>query len=256
MAKDKKSFIFYSDWIDTFKELPKDKGYDLLMHILSYVNDENPETEDFVISAIFAQMKNTLKRDLIKWESQRVQRVEAGKKSAEVRRAKKNDRSTTVNEKKRKSTVSVSDNVSVSVNDKDKYKKRPLSEIKISDLPINKNNGLYLEITKAFQELFIKNIKDAGGSIKKIQNAKGVWIDHIRLMYEIDGFTQDQFRAVWRYLQEDQFWKKNILSTSKLRLQFNKLLLNIKNNGQKRTNKTVSDEKLAKILYKHLGDKR
>lgn len=117
--KQKKSFIFYSDWIDTFKELPKDKGYDLLMHILSYVNDENPKTDDFIIKALFANMKNTLKRDLQKWEEQRKQRSEAGKKSAEIRRTKFNERSTVVNERTRKPTVSVSvsDSVSVNVND-------------------------------------------------------------------------------------------------------------------------------------------
>jgi len=114
MAAGKKSFLFYTDWVDTFKKMPKDKGYDLLMHILSYVNDENPETDDILIDAVFQQIKNTLKRDLNNWENQQQQRKEAGLKSAEIR--KRN--ATSVNER----SISSTDNVSVSdnVNDSDK----------------------------------------------------------------------------------------------------------------------------------------
>lgn len=110
MAQGKKSFLFYTDWIDTFKKLPKDKGYDLLMHMLSYVNDENPETDDILVDAVFQQIKNTLKRDLNNWENKQQQRKEAGLKSAEIR--KRN--ATSVNERSISSTDSVSVSVSVS----------------------------------------------------------------------------------------------------------------------------------------------
>lgn len=79
MAEGKKSFLFYSDWIATFKELPKDKGYDLLMHILQYVNDEDPQTDDILINALFSQIKTTLKRDLEKWEDMKVDRSYNGR---------------------------------------------------------------------------------------------------------------------------------------------------------------------------------
>ena len=71
MAEGKKSFVFYADWIDTFRELPKEKGYDLLMHMLAYVNDEDPVTDDVIIKAIFPHIKNTLKRDLNRWETKK-----------------------------------------------------------------------------------------------------------------------------------------------------------------------------------------
>lgn len=116
MAEGKKSFIAYSDWNGMFKALPDEVAGKLIKHIFSYVNDESPETEDFMIKALFEQIKATLKRDLQKWDKQRNQRSEAGKKSAEVRATKSNDRSTNVNEKERNSTVSVSVNVSDSVN--------------------------------------------------------------------------------------------------------------------------------------------
>jgi len=116
MAEGKKSFVAYSDWRDTFNELNDEDAGKLIKHIFAYVNDENPTTDSVVVRAVFAQIKNTLKRDLQKWEKQLEQRREAGKKSAKVRSTKKNDRSTTVNERQRNSTDSVSVSVSVSVN--------------------------------------------------------------------------------------------------------------------------------------------
>ena len=115
MAEGKKSFVAYSDWRDTFNELTDEDAGKLIKHIFAYVNDENPTTDSVVVRAVFAQIKNTLKRDLQKWEKQLEQRRKAGKKSAKVRSTKKNDRSTTVNERQRKSTDSVSVSVSVNV---------------------------------------------------------------------------------------------------------------------------------------------
>lgn len=79
MAKDKKSFKFYVDWIDTFKQMPKEKGYDLLMHLLSFVNDEQPKTDDMLINVVFANMKNTLERDLLLWKQKANSSRENGK---------------------------------------------------------------------------------------------------------------------------------------------------------------------------------
>lgn len=117
MAKDKKSFIAYSDWYGTFKAIPDEVAGQLIKYIFSYVNDENPKPhENFVINALFEQIKATLKRDLEKWEKQREQRSRAGKRSAELRATKSNERSTSVNETERNSTVNVNDSVNVNVN--------------------------------------------------------------------------------------------------------------------------------------------
>ena len=117
MAEGKKSFIAYSDWDGMFQVLPDDVAGKLIKHIFSYVNDRNPESNDFVIVALFEQIKTTLKRDLAKWEQQREQRSEAGKTSAKNRSTKFNERSNPLNEKVRNPTVSVSVNVNDIVND-------------------------------------------------------------------------------------------------------------------------------------------
>ncbi len=120
MAKDKKSFIAYADWKETFDNLPDEYAGKLIKHIFAYVNDENPITDDLVIKAVFPNIKNTLKRDLEKWENQLEQRREAGRKSAELRKAKSNDRSISYNEPTRNPTVNDNVSVSVSVSDKNK----------------------------------------------------------------------------------------------------------------------------------------
>jgi len=123
MADNKKSFIAYSDWQGMFNALPDEVAGKLIKHIFSYVNDENPSSDDFIINALFEQVKATLKRDLFKWDNERKQRSNAGKKSAELRSTKFNERSTEVNERstevngrQRNST----DSVSVSDSDKNK----------------------------------------------------------------------------------------------------------------------------------------
>lgn len=113
MAENKKSFILYADLLNVVNKLPKEKAGELFVHILKYVNDMNPETDDLVINIAFEPIKLQLKRDLKKWESNIEQRRQAGLRSAESRRAKINDRehpSTTVERESTNSTVTVNVN--------------------------------------------------------------------------------------------------------------------------------------------------
>src|SRR5690606_18644063 len=79
MAEGKKSFLLYCDIIHTVKHLPKEKQADLFMHILSYVNDENPQTDDILIKLAFEPIKHQLKRDLVKYEEIKEERSINGK---------------------------------------------------------------------------------------------------------------------------------------------------------------------------------
>ncbi len=71
MAEEKKSFVLYVDLIHTIRKLPDDKAGALFKHILRYVNDENPITDDFIVDLTFEPIKNQFKRDLKKWEKSR-----------------------------------------------------------------------------------------------------------------------------------------------------------------------------------------
>jgi hypothetical protein len=70
MATDKKSFILYCDLIHTVNKLPDGTAGKLLKHILAYVNDLNPETEDLLVEVAFEPIKQAMKRDLKKWETE------------------------------------------------------------------------------------------------------------------------------------------------------------------------------------------
>lgn len=79
MADGKKSFILYCDWIEVFAELTNEEAGKLVKHIFQYVNDKNPKEPDRVTKLLFTPIKNTLKRDLSKWEGLREDRRNAGK---------------------------------------------------------------------------------------------------------------------------------------------------------------------------------
>lgn len=94
MAENKKSFLLYCDLIHTISKMPNDKAGELFKHILEYVNDNNPVTEDLIIQLTFEPIKQQLKRDLLKYKDISIKRSEIGKlagiKSGESRRTKKN----------------------------------------------------------------------------------------------------------------------------------------------------------------------
>lgn len=121
MAENKKSFVAYTDWGDTFQALPDDKAGQLIKHLFDYVNDKNPKSDDILINAVFANIKQTLKRDLRKYEIIREKRSLAGKASADKKQqvltSVESTQQTSTN-----STVSVNDNVNVNDNVKEDSK--------------------------------------------------------------------------------------------------------------------------------------
>jgi hypothetical protein len=132
-------------------------------------------------------------------------------------------------------------------NDKElkNYKNTLLSEID-SDKYKNLKHD-HIEIAKAFQKLFIKNQNDSGIKNSKIENAKGTWVDDIRLLLEVDQKTTEDCKTVFKFLKEDEFWKPNILSAKKLREKFDILLMKSKSNT-KNGNRNSTTEKLSQRM--------
>ena len=127
MDKSKKSFILYSDQKELFDQLSDEQAGKLIKFIFSYINDEEPTTDNLLINLAFTPIKQQFKRDLDKWNKTKEGRSKAGKASAEARRNKKQQsstNSTSVNNVQQTSTsstdnvnVNVNDNVNVNVND-------------------------------------------------------------------------------------------------------------------------------------------
>lgn len=124
MAEGKKTFIFYSDWINMVREMPNKDAGELLKHILSYVNDENPNTDNLLVKMAFGHMKPMLKKDLEKWDNIREIRKKAGSKGGKANAKQK--------EANAKQVEAVNDNVNVNVNVNDNINekiKKSFSEI-------------------------------------------------------------------------------------------------------------------------------
>jgi hypothetical protein len=124
MAKDKQSFVLYSDLLYTVEKLiqrDRERGTnesgELFYHILQYVNDLSPDPISDMVDISFEPIKRQLKRDLIKYEKKKEQWSNAGKASAESRKKKKEQNPTDVDNRSTDSTVSVNDSVTVTVND-------------------------------------------------------------------------------------------------------------------------------------------
>jgi|TARA_R100001530_G_scaffold36387_1_gene28300 hypothetical protein len=128
--KNKKSFLLYTDLKETFEALTNEKAGELIKHILAYVNDENPTSDDMLINAVFANIKHTLKRDLNKWEEIKVQRSEAGRKGGLAKAS---------NAKQRLANLAVN----VNVNDNVINIYRSFNHLSISKEEFNKLNKLY-----------------------------------------------------------------------------------------------------------------
>lgn len=66
--KEKKSFVIYCDWENTFRKISKYEAGDLIQGIFEYMRTgEAPQFESFAVEAIFTLMVETFKRDRDKY---------------------------------------------------------------------------------------------------------------------------------------------------------------------------------------------
>jgi hypothetical protein len=114
MAHNKKSFILYADQKGVFDQLPDELAGKLIKHILAYVNDENPISDNLIINIAFEPIKQSLKRDLRRWEDYIEKQSLNGKKGGRPPKAKESQETQAFFEKPKKAdSVSVSDNDNV-----------------------------------------------------------------------------------------------------------------------------------------------
>jgi hypothetical protein len=79
MAEGKNSILIYTDWIDTFESLSDEEAGKLVKHLFRYVNDKNPIPPDRLTEISFIPIKNSLKRDLKKWELELERKSDGGR---------------------------------------------------------------------------------------------------------------------------------------------------------------------------------
>ena len=74
------------------------------------------------------------------------------------------------------------------------------------------------------------------------------WALDFDRMIRLDERTVERIREIMKFSQDDEFWKGNILSASKLRKQFNALIIKSKSssNGRNKYNQGVSAQEMLK----------
>ena len=144
----KKSFIAYNDWGVVFNELSDEESGKLVKHLFNYVNGIENKPSDRVTELLFIQIKQTLNRDVEKYENIINRNKINGSKGGRPTNPNKPKKPSGLfgNPNKPKKPDSDSDSVSDSVNEND------------NDI-IKKNNN-----TKLFN--FRKSLIDLGVDVK------------------------------------------------------------------------------------------
>ncbi len=160
MAKDKKSFILYTDQSGVFKQLPDEIAGKLIKHIFAYVNDENPICDDLIINIAFEPIKQSLKRDLKRYEEYIEKQSLNGAKGGRPKKATETQETQAFFEKPKKAD-SVSDSVNVNDNESDIINNLDFDCIWNMYLKVGnkkKSQELYNKQTKAKKELIRNHI--------------------------------------------------------------------------------------------------
>lgn len=233
MAKDKKSVLLYCDIIHTVEKMDNETAGQFFKHYLRYINDLNPETDNLVVDIAFESVKQNLKRDLKKWEQRAENSRNNGKKGGRPPKPKEpSGLIKNPTEPEKPVTDTVTDTVTVTEKDIN-------TNILLCSLSEKSELSEYGFIAFSFWQLFRKNLLELGRTkTTTLDKAKlKSWETDIRLMVESDKVTIDELKTVYKFLTKNDFWKPNILSTSKLREKFDQLISkanseNIKPNKQ------------------------
>lgn len=214
MAKDKKAFVAYCDWMEAFEELDDDEAGRLAKHLFRYVNDLNPDPPDKITKASFTLIKQALKRDLIKYEEKKKQWSDAGKASARKRKERQRT-STTVESRSTVSTVNVSDNVSV--NDS--------VTVKNNTKVLDKSSKVIKQNPKTTKKEFPRGRPDINELMEYLKSAVGMLDQSVKVNRQYckllidklkkehpDSDPVDNIKALIDVAMKDKWFKQNITS--------------------------------------------
>jgi uncharacterized phage protein (TIGR02220 family) len=170
MAENKKSFIAYSDWQETFEELSDEEAGKLVKHLFNYVNDKNPEASDKLTKMCFIPIKQSLKRDLVKYDNYIDKQRVNGKKGGRPKKNPTLSEETQPFLEKPKKADSVNDSVSVNESDTNINKVKTLDFDKLLFFIKQETRREFRTINKSVQNKYKARLRD--GYLKAdIQNA-------------------------------------------------------------------------------------
>jgi len=187
MAENKKSFILYSDQKEIFGQLTDEMAGKLIKHIFSYVNDEDPQSEDLIINLAFTPIRQQLKRDLKKWDTYIQKQSDNGKKGGRPKNQDKPKKPTAFLEKPSKPKKA--DNVNVNVNDIN----TPIW-IEFRDYALEKKPNVNIkDLHLKYQSWEANGWKD--GHDKPIKNWKSKLLNTLPFIKEATARPADEYAA-------------------------------------------------------------
>lgn len=175
--KEKKSFVIYSDWENTFKKLGKYESGDLIQGIFEYMRTgETPQFESFAVEAIFTLLVETFKRDRDKYYKMCERNALNGAKKWE-----KDNKNNSAENASGKSGINKNatnadndnenDNVNDNVNDNENDNENDKYNISTSSSPVVRDGVLSSGYSEDFLEFWSAYPKKMGkGSAYKVFN--------------------------------------------------------------------------------------
>nr|DAF04313.1 MAG TPA: helix-turn-helix domain protein [Caudoviricetes sp.] len=98
---------------------------------------------------------------------------------------------------------------------------------------VSKTSAEAAEIVENMHEMIKKRLPNRANK-KRTQAQLQKDIETIEKIHRLDGYSYAEINAVMKWSQEDDFWSQNILSTAKLRKQFDKLVLRMRTEQKKK----------------------
>ena len=176
--------MLYTDQREIFEELSDEDAGKLIKHIFSYVNDENPQTQDRFIKLAFIPIKTQLKRDLKMWDEKKHLRSEAGKKGGLAKASNaRNDLANPSNATNGLANLAVNVNGNVNVNDN-----------------VNVNGN----VTKQISAGALFSLDDVFIDFKKEKPLKRPYFDRMAEVHSTDSETIEGLFKKWATLKEGE----------------------------------------------------
>jgi len=194
MAKDKKSFLLYTDQQGVFNQLPDEIAGKLIKHIFAYVNDENPLCEDLLLSIAFEPIKLQLKRDLRKYDEYIDKQKLNGLKGGRPKKATESQETQAFFEEPKK-TDNVNDNDTDNDTEIKKGAKRILPPTKDECIDLFKTNNYSISEAASFFHYWdsMNWTRKGGMKIQKWKSAAQQWMAKLEPEKQITQPTQKRF---------------------------------------------------------------
>lgn len=213
----KKSFVLYTDQREVFDELSNEDAGKLIKHIFSYVNDEDPVTEDKLIKIAFLPIKTQLKRDLKIWDEKKSQRAGAGKKGGLAKSSNaKQSLAKPSNATNSIANLAVNVNGNVNVNDINKETLISLDEVEVEMAKEKPMHRPYFTRMQEIYNLDEKKIKEAFKNWKILKEGEAMTIGKAQNSFNLylknnastgyTGSTEDNSPKYPKSTIEDNWW--------------------------------------------------